>query len=337
MDDASLKALTEFAFAPFRARAPWLGADLQTVRNYLRRHAPLDGYAEERIILPLEDGTGDRLAAMLNRPAKPVAGRPLVLLIHGLTGDEVSVYIKRSAGNLLAEGYPVLRLNLRGAGPSRPLSRLQYHAGRTADLEMALKALPPALTAHGLAGVGFSLGGNMLLKFLGERGRSAPFLAAISVSAPIDLAGTSRQMEQRRNTIYRTYMMSQMRAEATAPISDITAAERRAVLATRTIREFDAVFSTPRNNFATVDDYYEANAARNYLGGIAVPTLVIHALDDPWVPAEPYLAYGWRGNPALVPLLSPRGGHVGFHGSGHAVSWHDRAITQFLGAVLSPP
>ena len=337
MDDAALKSLAGLAFAPFRARAPWLGADLQTVRNYLRRHAPLDGHAEERLILPLADGTGDRLAAALNRPAAPVAGRPLVILIHGLTGDEASVYIRRSAGNLLAHGFPVLRLNLRGAGPSRPLSRLQYHAGRTADLERVLAALPPALKAHGIAAVGFSLGGNMLLKFLGERGRAAPLRAAVSVSAPIDLAATARRMEDWRNSVYRSYMIRQMRIEATAPASDVTAAERRAVLAVRTIREFDAVFSAPRNGFATVDAYYEGNAARNYLGGIAVPTLVIHALDDPWVPAEPYLTYGWRTNPALVPVLPPRGGHVGFHGVGHAVTWHDRAITQFLGAVFSPP
>ena len=337
MDDALPKSLTALAFAPFRARAPWWGADLQTVRNYLRPHAPLDGHAEERLVLPLGDGTGDRLSAALNRPAAPIAGRPLVILIHGLTGDEMSVYMRRSAGHLLAQGYPVLRINLRGAGPSRPLSRFQYHAGRTADLEMAIAALPPELKAHGVAAVGFSLGGNMLLKFMGERGRAAPLRAAISVSAPIDLAATSQRMERWRNTAYRSHLMREMRNESLAPASDVTEAERRAVLATRTIRDFDAVFSAPRNGFATVDDYYEANAARNYLGGIAVPTLVIHALDDPWVPSAPYISHNWRANPALVPVLPRHGGHVGFHGIGHPASWHDLAIAQFLGAVFSPP
>jgi len=256
------------------------------VRNYLRRHAPLDGHAEERVILPLEDGTGDRLAAMLNRPAVPVAGRPLVILIHGLTGDEVSVYIKRSASNLLAEGYPVLRLNLRGAGPSRPLSRLQYHAGRTADLEMALQALPPALTAHGLAAVGFSLGGNMLLKYLGECGRAAPLRAAISVSAPIDLAATSRRMEDWRNSVYRSYMMGQMRAEATAPASDITPAEPAPCSrpAHPRIRpRCSARRETTSQCRRILRGQRGAELSRRHW---RCQTLVIHALDDPWVPAS---------------------------------------------------
>jgi predicted alpha/beta-fold hydrolase len=335
MDDAALKSLADLTVAPFRARAPWWGGDLQTLSSYLLRGAPLD--AQERLILPLDDGTGDRLVAALNRPASPVAGRPLVVLIHGLSGDEASVYMRRTAGHLLTQGYPVLRLNLRGAGPSRPLSRFQYHAGRTADLEMALAALPSTLKANGMAAVGYSLGGNMLLKFLGERGRSSPLGAAISVSAPIDLAATSRRMQKWRNSPYQSFLMREIRLEAVTPASEITAAERRAVLAARSIRDFDEVFSGPRNGYAGADDYYEGNAARNFLGGIAVPTLVIHASDDPWVPADPYFSYRWRDNPALVPLLSPGGGHVGFHGSDRNTVWHDLAIAQFLGAVFSPP
>jgi predicted alpha/beta-fold hydrolase len=322
---------------PLRVRAPWWSADLQTIRNYLRRRPRLSAFAEERLVLPLEDGSGDRLVGALNRPAAPVAGQPLVILIHGLSGDEASAYMCHTAAYLLTQGYPVLRLNLRGAGPSRPLSRLQYHAGRTGDLEAALAALPQDLKANGVAAVGYSLGGNMLLKFLGERGSASPIAAAVSVSAPIDLAATSRRMEERRNAFYRAYVLREIRAEAVAPISDLTAAERRAVLGVRTIREFDAVFSAPRNSFADADHYYEANGARNFLGGIAVPTLVIHAIDDPWVPAEPYLSYNWRANPALVPLLSPKGGHVGFHGHDRRAAWHDLAAGQFFGAVFSRP
>jgi uncharacterized protein len=337
MRAVSRKTLADLAFAPFVARAPWWGGDLQTLSSYLRGRAALDAHAEERLVLPLNDGTGDRLAAALSRPAAPIAGRPLVVLIHGLSGDEASVYMRRTAGHLLGLGYPVLRLNLRGAGRSRPLSRFQYHAGRTADLEAALAALPPSLTAHGMAAVGYSLGANMLLKFLGERGRGSPLGAAISVSAPIDLAATSRRMQMWRNYAYQSYLMREIRREAVAPASDITAAERRAVLAARSIREFDEVFSAPRNGYAGADEYYEGNAARNYLGGIAVPTLVIHALDDPWVPAEPYLSYGWGGNDALVPLFASGGGHVGFLGSDPSAPWHDLAIAQFLASVFSPP
>ena len=326
-----------FNFPPFRPRAPWWGGDLQTLRSYFTRRASLAAFAEERLVLPLGDGSGDCIVATLNRPAAAAAGRPLAILIHGLTGDEASANVRGTAAHLLSLGYPVLRLNLRGAGPSRPMSRFQYHAGRTGDFAAVLAALPAALGANGVVAVGYSLGGNMLLKFLGERGRAARLRAAASVSAPIDLAATSRRMEDRRNGFYRSYLIREIKAEAVAPISDVTAAERRAVLAIRTIRDFDQVFSAPRNSFDSAEHYYEANSARNFLGGIAVPTLVVHAHDDPWVPAEPYLTYRWRDNPALTPLLAAGGGHVGFHGIDRRAAWHDLAIGEFFDAVLSRP
>ncbi len=157
---------------PFRPRAPWWGGDLQTLSSYFRRRARLDAYAHERLVLPLGDGSGDRIAATLTHP--PAAtGRPLAVLIHGLGGSENSFYMCNSAAHLLALGYPVLRLNLRGAGPSRPLCRFQYHGGRTGDFAAALAALPEAVTASGVIAIGYSLGGNMLLKFLGERGAAS--------------------------------------------------------------------------------------------------------------------------------------------------------------------
>ncbi|HXQ51904.1 MAG TPA: alpha/beta fold hydrolase [Stellaceae bacterium] len=337
MDEARVKTPADLGIAPFAPRAPWWGADLQTLSNYLRPRASLDAYAQERLVLPLGDGSGDRLSAALNHPASGGEGRPLVVLIHGLGGDEDSTYMRRSAANLLARGYNVLRVNLRGAGPSRQLSRFQYHAGRTEDFALALAALPAALTAHGIAAVGYSLGGNMLLKFLGERGGAAPVRAAVSVSAPIDLAATSRRMLRLRNFAYQSYLMRNIRQEAVAPISDLSAAERRAVLTARTIWAFDEAFSAPRNGFAGAEDYYARNSARRFLGGIRVPTLVIHALDDPWVPGYAYVMHDWGGNRHLLPLLASGGGHVGFQGRDRRVPWSDLAIARFLETSFSPP
>jgi uncharacterized protein len=334
MDDET--RLTLPALPDFLPRAPWWGGDLQTLSNYLRPRPRLPSMSE-RLVLPLKDGTGDSLSAALDRPAEPRAGLPLVVLLHGLSGDEVSTNVLRTAAALLAQGYTVLRLNLRGAGPSRPMSRLQYHAGRTADLAMALDALPPALVANGIAAVGYSLGGNMLLKFLGEHGAASPVRAAVSVSAPIDLAATSDRMLQWRNAPYQAYLMREIRAEAVAPISDITATEREGVLAARSIRAFDQMFSAPRNGFADADDYYAKNSARRFLDGIGVPTLVIHAKNDPWVPAQPYLAHDWRANRHLFPVIAPSGGHVGFLSRDRRANWHDLAIGAFFEAAFSRP
>ena len=125
-------------FPRFRARPPWWGGDLQTLRNYFRP-TPVDlgAYSQERLEFPMSDGSGDTLLAILHRPtAVPSDGvrRPLAILIHGLTGDEDSSYMLVTAGHLLGLGHPVMRLNLRGAGPSRPRCRFQYHAGRSEDL-----------------------------------------------------------------------------------------------------------------------------------------------------------------------------------------------------------
>jgi predicted alpha/beta-fold hydrolase len=314
-------------FPDFAQRAPWWGGDLQTVRNRFFRGQDLSAFPAERLVLPMRDGSGDRLAAALHHPVGENR-RPLVVLIHGLTGSEDSLYIRKSAAVLLADGYPVLRLNLRGAGPSRPLCRLQYHAGRTADLADALAALPDETTREGLFVVGVSLGGNMLLKFLGEGG--APQLrGAVSLSAPLDLTGSSRRIAARRNWLYHHFLLREMKRESlTAP--DLSPEERSIVRGVRRIVEFDDRLTAPRNGFTGATEYYAKNSAAQFLDAITVPTLLIHAIDDPWVPADPYLARDWRRNPRLLPLLPRRGGHVGFHGRGSAVPWHDRCIVQFF-------
>ena len=159
------------------------------------------------------DGSGDVLLASLHRPddAGQNARRPLVLLIHGLAGSADSIHVRASARHLLQQGFPVLRLNLRGAGPSRASCRQNYHAGRSADLEAVLGRMDGQLAGNGLCLVGFSLGGSLLLKYLGELGRRAPVLAAASVSAPIDLAAAQRRLMQRRNRAYHDFMLAGMK------------------------------------------------------------------------------------------------------------------------------
>ena len=321
-------------FPPFTARAPWWGGDLQTLRNFLiGRRARIAAYPGERLPLAVRDGSGDRLVGTLGRPAERQPGRPLTVLIHGLSGCEDSFYILKSAAHLLRLGFPVLRLNLRGAGPSRPFCRFQYHAGRSEDFADALAALPRELAADGVVAIGYSLGANMLLKYLGERGSDARLKGAISVSAPLDLASTSRRLMRRRNALYQAYLLREMRRESLGPGAELTTAERDAIRSARSIWEFDHRFSAPRNGFMGAEDYYERNASKRFLDGIAVPTLVIHAFDDPWIPATLYQSYDWRRNPSLVPLLSRRGGHVGFQGTDRLVPWHDHCIARFIASL----
>ncbi|MGH6847725.1 MAG: YheT family hydrolase [Methylocella sp.] len=315
---------------PFRERAPWFGGDLQTLRNVLLG-APPDLPGGERLLLPTQDG--ERLAARLNRRADAIA-RPLVVLVHGLAGSEASRNVVASMRHLVGQGWPVLRLNLRGALPSLPTAPGHYHAGRTEDLAEALRGLPADLTQYGIVLLGHSLGGNLVLKFMGERGHGLPVLAAIAVSAPIDLAATCARMMSRRNFVYHRYMLDAMKREALAPGAAMSASERAAIASAKNVYEFDDRFIAPRFGYLDAPDYYESNAAKHFLAEIARPTLVLHALDDPWIPAACYTAIDWSRLPMIEAALTPRGGHLGFHGRGSLVPWHDLVTNWWLARRL---
>ena len=336
------------AFVP---RLPWVGADLQTLRNSFRGAVatPPAGTRVERITVampPSEDGSVDRLAARLERPANPSPlPSPLVVLIHGLGGSEDSNYLDASSAHLLEGGANVLRLNLRGAGASRPLCRQQYHAGRAEDLRDFLAGLPaaleealgaegPAVLSEGLVLVGFSLGGNMLLKFLAEYGATTPGLrAGVSISAPIDLGRSSRRILERRNVVYHRHLLRGMLEEARLAGDSITPEEWEVLDTVESILEFDDRLVAPRNGFAGAADYYARCSAIHFLPEIRVPTWVIHALDDPWIPGAMYADFAWRDNPSLLPILPGGGGHVGFHARGTRVPWHDQCLDALLAAL----
>lgn len=316
---------------PFRPRFPWWGADLQTLANYLRPpQRDLAPHTSERLTTDLHDGTGDRLICTLDRPAAPKRDTPLTILIHGLTGSQESFYIYSMARRLLDDGQRVLRINLRGAGPSRATCRGQYYAGRSRDFRALLTNLPADLTHAGLRAVGYSLGGAMLLKYLGEEGEAASLQAAATVCAPIDLSATCRRMLQARNVVYHRHLLRMMKIEATAQGAAISTAERAAILGSRSVWDYDEVFIAPRHGFAGAEDYYERCKPVAFMGAIRVPTLVLAALDDPWIPGGLYSGYDWAGNKALVPALPAHGGHVGFHGAGSRHPWSDQTVMRFF-------
>ena len=136
--------------------------------------------------------------------------------------------------------------------------------------------------------VGYSLGGAMLLKYLGEEGAASPLAAAATVSAPIDLAVTCRYMMRLRNRLYHHYILGLMKVEATGEGAVVSTAERAAIMGARTVWDYDDVFIAPRYGFASAEDYYERCRPTRFMGGIRVPTLILGAMDDPWIPGALY-------------------------------------------------
>ena len=314
-------------FPEFRARAPWLGPDLQTLRNVLSpprdRSVPAKG---ERVAVALPDG--DSLSVWVETPDVPLA-RPLLVLLHGLGGTEESPYVARTARHFLSHGYTVARANMRGAGPSRELCRAQYHAGLSDDLGPLVEKLGERHGEHGVVLTGYSLGGNVLLKFLAESGARLPVRAAVTVSAPIDLAQASRRFHHARNRIYHRYILAKLKRQTLAE-PGISSERARLVRGIPSVHAFDQAVVARDNGFVSAEAYYEASSAARALDAIDVPTLLIHARNDPWIPARAYTERKWSRNPRLVPLLPNGGGHVGFHGVGSAVPWFDRCAEVFF-------
>jgi predicted alpha/beta-fold hydrolase len=320
------------SFPLFHPRFPWLGADLQTLKNYIRFVPPdLSASPSHRLHLPLRDGSGDALWTVLNMPSADT-GKPVVVLIHGLTGGEMSRNVQASAAFHLSRGFPVMRLNLRNAGPSLGKCRHFYNAGRSDDLRDAIAALSPELKARGLFLIGVSLGGNLLLKAMAERRGLDNVVGAASVCAPIDLKAAQRRIMEPRNALYHRHLLRWLIRDTQCIAGGLPMAERLHTL--RTIYDFDDQVVAPMGGFENADDYYRRSSAAALLPAIEKPTLLITAADDPWIPVKSYLERDWPTDGVLTAAITAGGGHVGFHAKGSPVPWHNRAIGAFIDSLL---
>lgn len=316
-------------FPAFNAALPWVGGDLQTIKNNLVWRAPAFApNRQSRLTLPMADGTGDALHAVLDEPESDGA-LPLLVLIHGLTGSEDSRNIMVSAAHFVGIGFPVLRLNMRGAGPSLGLSKEHYHAGRSQDIAAALEALPGRLAANGVVMVGISLGGNALLKFAAEHPTHTDVLACASVCTPIDLKAAQQRIMAPRNAVYHRHLLGHMKAGALAHATD-KAAMTQTLERVTSVYAYDDLIVAPQNGFAGAKDYYAQSSAAPLLDKVEIPTLLIHARTDPWIPTHMYTDREWPGDGPLTLVISDDGGHVGFHGRNSPIPWHNLCVGQFF-------
>mgnify|MGYP006273081239 CR=1 FL=1 len=253
----------------------------------------------------------------------------------------------------------MLRLNLRGAGPGRALARGSYAAQCNRDLVPVLRQVRQLAAGLPLMGVGLSLGGTNLLNAVlhAERDAAPEALldALVCISSPLDLQACAQQIARPRNRIYERWLLRRLVAEVAADPHGLSTHER-AALAQRqvgSIRGFDAAITAPRWGYRSVEAYYDdASPATRLLARPRnlPPTLIVHALDDPWVPAaaaqqlhSQITSQGWQGqHPGclLEVLLTPNGGHNGFHGIGDAMAadggcWSDRLAAHWLQGQLS--
>lgn len=291
---------------------PWwlAGAHPQTLAGKFLRAAPTGMLIRERIETP----DGDFLDIDWMPETDPTA--PLVLLLHGLEGHTRKGYMVQTSLALAARGMRAVGLNFRGCSGETNRAPRFYHSGETQDLEFVIGLLRERFPTRPLMAIGFSLGGNVLLKFLGEQGakNATPLSAAVAISVPYDLSAGATALERGgMASVYSGYflrsLLSKVRAkqEVLATILDLNA-----VLASATIRQFDVTATAKLNGFDGAEDYYRKSSSNRFVESVRVPTLLIHSRDDPFLPpaALPLSAIG--ANPLLTLVLTDRGGHVGF-------------------------
>jgi predicted alpha/beta-fold hydrolase len=237
---------------------------------------------------------------------------PLLLALHGLEGSSSSHYLRGLLGQARARGWRALALNFRGC--SGDMNRLvrSYHSGETGDLaEMVRRA---RAEADRIVLAGCSLGGNVLVKWLGEQGASVPgqIKAAVALSVPFDLALSARTLDGPGfwRWVYRTRFLRTLKRKSLQKLKRFPgAAEADRIRRARTLFEFDDALTARVHGFAGAEDYYARSSSGPFLERIRVPLLLLSAADDPFIPSDciPKVT-----NPAVTLEVSPQGGHLGF-------------------------
>lgn len=296
---------------PLFYRAPsWLpGGHLQTIWAALFAPTPRVAYRRCRLILP----DGDFLD--LDYTAGNPEDTPLVVLFHGLEGSSQSHYALALMHAVRAHGWQGVVVHFRGcSGEPNRLPRA-YHSGDSAEIASVVFRLRREHPGRKIFAVGVSLGGNALLKFLGEQGKEARALigAAAAVSAPVDLAACGRHLDRGLNRLlYTRHFLASLKAKALAKAdAHHLPLDVAAVRKARTLFRFDDLFTAPLHGFRDAQDYWTRAAARPWLNSIAVPTLLINAKNDPFLPAR-FLPRPEEVSPWVRLDYPAQGGHVGF-------------------------
>jgi predicted alpha/beta-fold hydrolase len=313
----------------FAYRAPrWLpGGHLQTIypATFLRR--PAVAFRRERWNAP--DGDFIDIDFLDGQP-----GKPLLVLFHGLEGSSGSHYSRELMAHIQRLGWSGAIPHFRGCSGEINAGPRFYHSGDVEELDWILRRLNGGAlraSANRFYAVGVSLGGNALLRWLGESGAAADFIAAAcAVSAPLDLAGGGAALSSGFNMIYTRVFLKTMIPKCLVKLEQFPGLfDRKRLLAARNLHDFDDVVTAPLHGFRDADDYWDRASARHVLDAIRVPTLVLNAQNDPFLPAQ-HLPQ--RAAPCVTLEYPREGGHVGFV-TGAAPgdnTWLPRRIVDFL-------
>jgi predicted alpha/beta-fold hydrolase len=305
-----------FARKPFRPHRLFTSGHAQTIVSYLwPRRRSLKVEDEQRLFQVDSDV---RLLAHCRWQKNPTK-HPTIVLWHGMEGSTSSLYMLAIAKKVFATGFNVVRVNMRNCGGTEHLSPTLYHGGLSGDLRAVVEELISVDGLRRLCLIGYSLGGNLVLKLAGEYGNNPPpeVLGICAVSPSIDLASSADAICRRSNWIYHQDFLRRMRNRIYLKkrffpeLYDVSNLK-----SIRTIRAFDDRFTARAAGFNGADDYYYKSSSIRSIAQIRIPALIIHAEDDPFIPFAPLQNRDISENTFILLIATKRGGHVAFVGAG---------------------
>jgi len=315
---------------------PWLtNGHLQTiVGNFLPRPAFRLDTSTETVEVDAADGS--RVLCHCNwQPETVRASRLTTVLVHGLEGSSDSRYMRGITMRAFAAGMNVVRMNMRNCGGSDALTPTLYHSGRSADLGAVIRHFAARFGLQRVSLVGYSMGGNMVLKLAGEWGAQSPLVAVATVCPAIDLALGADALHERANRIYERRFLRGLRSRMRHKAALFPAIYQiDGIGPIRSIREFDQKIVARYCGFRDADDYYYRAASARVIDGIAVPTLILCAEDDPFIRLSPETRARILSNSHIQFIETRHGGHCAYLARRSAdLHWAEATVIRFLQAV----
>jgi uncharacterized protein len=302
--------LTEDTFIPHSALR---NAHAQTIAAALipRRIRLLTGITEPRLFEP---EPGIKVLGYCSWQQDRLT-RPTVLIVHGMEGSADSPYMLSTAERAVSQGFNTVRINIRNCGGTEAMSPTLYHAGMTEDVNHIIRELTTTDGLSDIYVVGFSLGGNIVLKLAGEYGSTPPKALGgiVAISPSVDLTACINAIESRSNLLYHLRFVRSLRTRLRRKASLFPDRYDVSLLTgIWSIRKFDDAYTAPHCGFLDSADYYKRASALPFISRITVPTLIIHAKDDPFIPYAPLERSEVAQNKNILLLAPDFGGHVGF-------------------------
>ncbi|WP_203294793.1 YheT family hydrolase [Luteirhabdus pelagi] len=307
----------------YRPKGLFKSGHFSTIYSAKLRPKPEVEQHRERVTLP----DGDFLDLDFSYSNKP--STKIAILLHGLEGNAQRTYMRGQAKALVEAGWDACAFNFRGCSGETNTRYESYNAGKTEDLEAVITYLLGKDTYDSIGLIGFSLGGNMVLKYLGER-RDVPkeIKRAVAISTPLDLKETLEQLEAFHNIIYRSTFLLNLRKKYKQKMNhfpeEMTKAELKQI---RSLLDFDNLYTAPAHGFTDASDYYDKSSSGQFLPHISIPVLLLNAENDSFLSEESYPFTLAEKSSSLYFEYAKYGGHVGFHETNARYYSEKRAVS----------